>query len=903
MDKRLDFARGTWRSRIRSWSRATLRRSRMESELDGELRFHIEACAEDLMRAGVPQEEAMRRARLEFGGIERAKEECREERGVRFLESAGQDLRYGVRTMRKSPGFAMVAVLTLALGIGASTAVFSLVSAILLKPLPFPESDRIVLPELVSPPGVNIGSEYFPWGEKQFRMLTQDAHPFTAVGAFQSDSFNLNGANEPAFLDGYRASAGFFPALGISAALGRTFTAEEDRPGHEYEVVLSNQLWRERFGGDRGVLGRAIRLNGYAYTIIGVMPAGFVFPRAEEMPSSFNFPREAQLWVPLAVAAEPKGGPSELAVIGRLKPGVTIAQAQAAMDLVAKHAEAKDPLWKGWFNARIVPLERQVTGDTRRPLQLMFGAVGIVLLIACSNVANLLLTRSLGRRREFTLRAALGAGRARLVRQLLTESLVIALIAGVVGILIAFAGIYFVKTFGPSNIPRLQEIALDLPVLAFTLGISLATGILFGLAPALGATRENLVTSLKEGSQRSGTSSAGSRFREVLLVSQLALALILVISAGLLTRAFLGMLGTNGGFNAERVLTFQMSLPAVPYADESHIVTLYRNALERLRSIPGVESAGIGETVPMGGEGESTVIRLPDHPATSQKELPFANYTIISPGYFSAIGTPLLRGRDFVESDTATSVPVAIVNAEMEKKYWPGQSAIGKQVGPGSPRFPLATIVGVVPNVKHISLREETAPEMFVLYTQNPWPSMLNMRVALRTKTDPASITESVREAIHSLDPDLPLAKVATLTTLVNDSMAQPRFSMLLLTSFGMLALVLASIGMYGVISYSVMQRTQEIGVRMALGAARQNVFAMVLGRGARLVSLGIGIGVVAALGVTRTMASFLFGVAPTDPLTFAGVSLLLVAVALLACYLPARRATRIDPIVALRCE
>jgi predicted permease len=440
-------------------------------------------------------------------------------------------------------------------------------------------------------------------------------------------------------------------------------------------------------------------------------------------------------------------------------------------------------------------------------------------------------------------------------------------------------------------------------VLAFTLGISLATGILFGLAPALGATRENLVTSLKEGSQRSGTSSAGSRFREVLLVSQLALALILVISAGLLTRAFLGMLGTNGGFNAERVLTFQMSLPAVPYADESHIVTLYRNALERLRSIPGIESAGIGETVPMGGEGESTVIRLPDHPATSQKELPFANYTIISPGYFSAIGTPLLRGRDFVESDTATSVPVAIVNAEMEKKYWPGQSAIGKQVGPGSPRFPLATIVGVVPNVKHISLREETAPEMFVLYTQNPWPSMLNMRVALRTKTDPASITESVREAIHSLDPDLPLAKVATLTTLVNDSMAQPRFSMLLLTSFGMLALALASIGMYGVISYSVMQRTQEIGVRMALGAARQNVFAMVLGRGARLVSLGIGIGVVAALGVTRTMASFLFGVAPTDPLTFAGVSLLLVAVALLACYLPARRATRIDPIVALRYE
>jgi predicted permease len=332
-------------------------------------------------------------------------------------------------------------------------------------------------------------------------------------------------------------------------------------------------------------------------------------------------------------------------------------------------------------------------------------------------------------------------------------------------------------------------------------------------------------------------------------------------------------------------------------------VTLYRNALERLRSIPGVESAGIGETVPMGGEGESTVIRLPDHPAASQKKLPFANYTIISPGYFSAIGTPLLRGRDFAESDTATSVPVAIVNSEMERKYWPGQSAIGKQVGPGSTRFPLLTIVGVVPNVKHISLREETVPEMFVLYTQKPWPSMLNMRVALRTKIDPGSMTESARQVIHSLDPELPLAKVAALTTLVNESMAQPRFSMLLLTSFGILALMLACIGMYGVISYSVTQRTQEIGVRMALGAARRNVFALVLGRGARLVTVGIGIGLVAAWGVTRTMSSFLYGVAPTDPLTFGAVSLLLAEVALLACYLPARRATRIDPILALRYE
>jgi predicted permease len=481
--------------------------------------------------------------------------------------------------------------------------------------------------------------------------------------------------------------------------------------------------------------------------------------------------------------------------------------------------------------------------------------------------------------------------------------LLISVTAGAVGILIANAGIYLVKTLGPSNIPRLREVTLDLPVLAFALGVSLATGILFGIVPAIAAARENLVDSLKEGSQKSGGSRMSPRLRNALLISQVALALVLVISAGLLTRTFFQLLGADGGFNAERVLTFQLPLPALKYAEQDHIVALFGNVLERLRAIPGVQSAGIGETVPLGGEGESTVIRMPDHPAASQKEMPFADFTVISPGYFSAIGTPLLRGRDFLETDTTDSMPVAIVNAAMEKKYWPNEGAIGRQVGPGTTRFPLLTIVGVVPDVKHTSLREETAPEMYVLYNQKPWPSMLDMRVALRTKADPASATETVRENIHAIDPDLPLAKVATLTTLVDDSMSQPRFSVFLLGSFGALALLLASIGMYGVISYSVLQRTQEIGIRMALGAQRRKVFGMVLGQGARLAGLGIGIGLVAALGVTRLMASFLYGVRPTDPLTFAGVSLLLLGIALLACYLPARRATRVDPMVALKYE
>jgi predicted permease len=878
---------------------------RRDHELVEEFESHLELHIEDNVRTGMSPTEARRQALLKFGGVEAAKQSCRDRRGLPFLETLAQDIRFALRMLRKNPGFVSVAALTLALGIGASTAVFSLVNAVLLKPLPYPNSEQIVFPWRQSPPGLNLGYNDFPWGRNEFLFFAQESKTFEALGAFRSDSFNLTGSGDPARLDGLRASAGFFPALGVSPLLGRTFTEDEDQPGHEHSVVLGYQLWRDRFSGDPAILGRTLELNGDAYTVLGVMPRGFVFPRAQEMPGSFTFAREVQLWIPLALSRGPliPAESSELAVVGRLKSGITVAQGQAEMDVLGQRLQAQFPRAKGWFISRVTPMARQLAGDTRRPLLLILGAVGIVLLIACSNVAGLLLTRSLGRKREFTLRAALGADKWRLIRQLLTESLLLAACGGLLGVVLAAAAIHFVKILGPSNIPRLGETALDFRVLAFALGVSLVAGVFFGLAPAITATQENLIGSLKEGGPRSGESHATTKLRNALLVSEVALAFILVIAAGLLAQTFFHLLSVDPGFNPSRVLTFELSLPASKYTNQEQIVALYQGALQQLRALPDVESAGITETLPMGGATEGTALRIPGHPVTDPNDRPYSNYTMASPGYLAAVGTPLLRGRDFLESDTADSMPVTIVNSAMAKKYWSGEDPIGKQVGPLSQLYPAATIIGIVADTKRLSLREEPPPEMYVPYTQKVWPSLLTMDVVLRTKADPVSAAAAARGAIRSVDPDLPLANIATLETLVDGSVTQQRFAVVVLGAFGALALLLASIGMYGVISYSTMQRTQEIGIRMALGAQRGNVLTMVLGHGSRLAGLGIAIGLAAALAMGHTMASFLYGVRPTDPLTLAGVSLLLLAVALIACYIPARRAMRTDPVIALRYE
>jgi predicted permease len=822
-------------------------------------------------------------------------------RDVGLIETAWRDLRHAARLLRADPAFTLIACLTLALGIGATTAAFSVVHALLLKPLPYPDAERIVFPWLQAPPGVSVGFDETPWGRWMFNTYDRQTRAFAHVGAFVSGQFNLTGSGEPARLDGLRVSAGFLPALGVAPSLGRVFTREEDRPGHEPVVILSDRLWRDRFGADPTLVGRSILLNGAAHTVIGVMPARFVFPRDVPMPGSFAFPREAALWVPLALDQGPPvyGEPFELAVVGRLAADTTLQQAQAELDAFSLDVKRQFP--RGTFTMRARTLPRQATGETERPVWLLFAAVGILLTIACANVASLLLTKAISRGREFRLRVAIGASRAQLVRQLLTESLLLSGIGGVAGVLIASGAVAMVKAIGPAAMPQLSDVTVDVPVLLFAIAISMVTGLLFGLAPALGATGEGLARAARDG--RGGT-ARGARLHHALLVTEVALALVLVAASGLLVQTFMHLWRAGGGFNAERVLTFELTLPPAKYADLDRMVLLYQTVLERVRTLPDVRAAGVSETVPMGGAGESTGVRIPGRPREADQAPPFALYTIASPGYFDAVGTPMLQGRGFLDSDTARSQPVAIVSAAMAKRYWPDVDVlVGKTVSLPIYKFDML-IVGVAADVKHQSFREVPGPEMYVPMTQKPWPSMSTMHVSVRTaSTDPLAIAATVRDAIRTVDADLPIANVSTLETIAADAMMQPRFAMLVLSTFGVLALMLACVGLYGVMSRSVAQRTQEIGVCMALGAPRGRVFAMVLSAGARVTAVGIIIGTLVSLAGLQTMSRFLYGIEATDPATFAAVIVLLFAVALLACYVPARRATRVDPMTALRGE
>ena len=888
-----------------NWLLQTFRRRRVYDDLAEEMHEHLEERTQQIMRLeGVTREQAAAAAKKAFGNHTLMAQRSREVWQWPTLESVSADLRFAMRQMRRQSAFTLTIVLLLGLGIGAATAVFSLVDAVLLKPVPYPDPASLVIPWNAPPAGVNIGGfTQYPWSPVQFHAMEHETRTYKYLGAFEGSNFNLTGQGDPAMLEGALVTWGFFPALGVEPELGRFFTRDEDTPGHEHEVILGDAVWRSRFHADAALLNRVIHLNGAAYTVVGVMPRGFSFPRSNEMPGDFTFAADTELWVPIALpAVTPRFTPSELAFIGRLQPGLTLQQAQAGMDLFAENQDRAFPLSKGWNRSIVTPLQAQVAGDSRRPLLLILSAVALVLLIVCFNVAGLLLTRSFTRQREFTVRAALGAGRARVARQLLTESLLLAFAGGVTGLGVAASGIQLVKILGPASLPRLHEAGLDLRVFAFAFIATFLTGLLFGLAPALGAARTNLVESLKQGGQKLGTGTSHARLRSALVVTQVALALVLVVASGLLVRTFYQLLASDGGFRSEHVLTFQVSLSGAEYPDRAAIAGFYQRALPALRSIAGVQSAGVTEAVPMGGATEAGVMRVVGRVYRKSDPPPIVNYTVVSPGLFSALGTPILRGRDVADSDVLAAPPVAIVNRALARLDWPNQDPIGRQVLVPSQRIP-ATVIGVVADIKHSSMREVPGPEMFEPYTQDVWPSLALMQVVIRTSAEPAAIIQSARDAFRQIDPGVPLAKVTTLADLTSTAMAGERFSMLLVASFGLLAVLLAAVGIYGIISYSVGQRTREIGIRMALGAERAQVFGSIIRHGLRLTGLGILIGVAAALGIGKLLGSFLYGVSAADPATFAAVAAFLALIAVGASYLPARRAASIDPVEALRAE
>ena len=880
------------------------RRKRLDADLDEELHSHIELATEENLKRGMSQQHAHRAALRSFGSVAQTAEAYRVQRGMPFFEVLLQDVRYGLRVLLKSPGFSCIAVLTLALGIGASTAVFSLVDTILLKPLPYPNAKQTMVVWHTGAIGSFYGNDRFPWNLDQYRLMKSSVSSFRHMAAFRADSFNLTGSGNPEMFDGVRASADFFSVFGLPPALGRTFSAWDDQPGHEDVVVLSHRLWSTRFGASTSIVGRTIDLNGHPYTVIGVMPSSFTFPSAQAMPDTLTVPQETSLWVPLAAAVSPAGS-DDSGAVAEMKPGVGDARMRQDFNAFEMGFAKQFPRARN-FHLVAVPLTQQSVENAKRPLLLLLASVMVVLLIASSNVAGLTLNRSLSRRKELTLRAALGAGSLRLIRQLMTESLLLALAGGILGIAFGEAALSLVKRYGPSTIPHLSEAGLDPAVLSFALAITLVSGLLFGLGPALGSRRVNMIEALKERGQRSIGGASAPRMRNALLLGQIAMALVLVITAGLLVRTFYQMLRADAGFAADKVMAFTLPLSPFKYSDPDDMAQLYGRVLLELGALPAVQSAGFASVAPMHGDPDATVIRLPEHPTPPDGVRPFAFYSFVAPGYFRSIGATIREGREMADTDTASSVPVAIINATMAKKYFPGEDPIGRQVGVGNPHMALRTVVGVVADIKHSSLREPASAEMFVPYTQNDlrvWPSMQSMQFVLRTKAEPASLSRQIQGTVHAIDPEIPIAEMATLTEIVDSSVTADRFSMLLLSAFGLLALLLASIGMYGVISWSVLQQTSEIGIRIALGAQRRQILLMVLGQGARLAFAGIGIGLAAALAATRLIARFLYGVQATDPATFAAVSLLLVAVALLASYLPARRAMRIDPMKAIRLE
>jgi predicted permease len=871
---------------VRSWLRAIFHRSRVEREMDAELRSHIEAYAEDLVRNGVPRAEALRRARMEFGGIERVKEECRESRGVTFVESLLQDLRFGLRMLRKSPGFTAVAVLTLALGIGANTAIFSVVSAVLLRPLPYPNHDRLLRIEETHPDGLSANMTF-----ATFLDLQRASKTVENPAAFRPWSFNITGQGDPEQVEGALVSSNFFPALGSKPYLGRTIRVEDDQPGGDNRVaVLSYALWRRRYGADRGIVGKSITVNAEKFSVIGVMPP------------DFDYPANSELWCPLVPGGELRNNRRAhlLAVIADLPRGGPLGSVQGELSVLARRIDTQNPGVDPGLGITVVTLKKSVVAPVRPALVLLIFAVALLLLIACANVANLLLARSAGRRKEMAIRFAMGAGRARLARQLLTESVLVAGLGGLLGLSFASWGLNFIIAQNGVDIPRLAETSLDWRVLAFTLLISLATGLLFGLAPIVLGIKFDLNSSLKEGIS-AGTGATRHGTSHALVVVQFAMAMVLLAGAGLLGGSFVRILRVNPGFNTNNLLALQFFLSPVEYPEFAvKDAVVVREMLERIRAVPGVRAAAVVNCVPIAG-GVDTDFVLDDRPAPPPGGEPDADIRVIDPAYFRTMGIPLLAGRDFTDQETSNSAHVVIINETMARTFWPHESPLGKRLTMKDWGPPLTgQIVGVVGDVKPDGLDATVRPMIYWPYFQ--FPQNFNTFV-VRAAGIPPGLVSALKSAIWTVDKRQPIARIQTMDAILAESLSRRRLYMILLGVFAGAALLLAAVGIYGVVSYSVSRRTHELGIRLALGAQRSDVLRMVLGQGTKLALWGVGIGVPAALGLARLMTSFLFGVSATDPLTFAGVAFGLTSIALLASYIPARRAMKVDPMDALRYE
>jgi putative ABC transport system permease protein len=828
-----------------------------------------------------------------------------------LMEGFLQDIKYGFRMLAKSPGFTLVAVLTIALGIGANTAMFSVVNAVLLRPLAYKDSISLV----------NIWGKYDKEGiprnwlsEPEYWDLLDRAQSFSGVGIYTvGGGVSLTSSDAPPVqASAALTNAALFPILGVQPFLGRVFSSgpsAEDQPGRDHVVILSYALWRSQFGGDPNIVGKPIQLDRESYSVVGVLP------------KDFSFAGKQDLWLPAALnRAKPRNRGSHIYfVVARIKPGVTTAQASAELDRFAAQLALEYPnnypAIGGW-GMFLVPLKEQLVGQVRLALLVLFGAVAFVLLIACVNIANLLLANGASRQREFAVRLAMGAERSRLIRQLVTESLMLAIAGGAIGLLMAYWGVSAVRALVGDSVPRVAEISVDPHVLGFTFIVSILTGLIFGLAPAWHSAKINLQDALKD---RGYFASAGGsrKIRSVLVVSEVALAMLLLVGAGLLIRSFRQLLEVSPGFQTQHLLTMEISLPEKPYPDGTPVQSFFQQFTERISAIPGVKAAGAVSQMPLSDSYSSGSTFVHETSAANVVRLPkFGNFAFIeadqriaTPGYFNALQIPLVRGRYLLDSDTADAPLVGVVDADFAQRFWPGQDPIGKQIAidsvpksdPDHPVLRWRTVVGVVGHVRHYGLdtrgREQAYfPESQVEYGRD-------LYIAVRTNLGPENIINSIRQQLASIDGQVPIYNIATMDELLSHSVAQPRLNFTLLAAFASLALLLASVGIYGVMAYAVSQRTHELGIRMALGATQGNVLKLVLLEGGRLAAIGIGVGLISSVALTRLMASLLFGVKPTDPITFALVAGLLVAVALVACYVPAHRATKVDPLFALRYE